>query len=469
MAAQNHVKPNIEWNVDQLQAIKDQFPKDKTYHLFYGGSGSGKSLLIMYIVLTRAMSVPNSRHGIFRYTRKDADEKLFEKTLKEVLALWPALNSPKYCTLKSGDLSIELTNGSKVVFGGLDENRQDGVLGDEYHTIWINECNQPGIGYKQVSHLVSRLRAPPLMSNGKPLKLKMFFDCNPQWKSDWEHRAFILGVNPIDGTALSNADQWTASKLNPEANLKVLGEDYVNQMSASMTMADRRRFIAGEWSDNNPDALFKEDMFTNSRARHCPQNLSADATLDWLDQFLGVQLDQVIVTGDPATTNDVKSDMTGIVVSGIERKGDVENVYVLADYTMKGTPDQVCQKITEAYKDWGASRVILEKNQGGLWLESTMRKHFKHVPLEFVDATRTTGGKTSRAEPVSAQYERKIVHHVGKFAELEEQMCDWGSPQSRKKSPDRMDALDKATAAHRPYHTGELGRELSPAPMKSRK
>lgn len=430
----------VEWNADQLAAIRDVFPASTKFHLLYGGSGSGKSLLIMYLIVTRAMAVPGSRHGIFRYTRKDADEKLFSKTLNEALALWPGLATSKQVELRSGDLSVQFSNGSKIVFGGLDENRKDGILGDEYHSIWINECNQPGITYAQVSHLVSRLRSPPKQANGRPIPLKMYFDCNPQWKSDWEHRAFIQGVNPIDGTALGDWQQWTASELRPHANVAILGEGYIETMAAAMTAADRRRFIEGKWSDNNPDALFVEEMFNQSRTRHAPAGMSAAQTLDWLgDQ--GVELDQVIVSGDPAVTNDVRSDSTGIIVAGVERRGEVENVYVLDDLTMKGTPDQVCQTIAQAYADWGASRVILEKNQGGLWLESTLRKHFTNVPLEFVTASATTGGKASRAEPVSAQYERKIVHHVGKFEKLEEQMCDWGSPGSRRKSPDRMDAL----------------------------
>jgi phage terminase large subunit-like protein len=45
-----------------------------------------------------------------------------------------------------------------------------------------------------------------------------------------------------------------------------------------------------------------------------------------------------------------------------------------------------------------------------------------------------------RAEPVSALYEQKRVHHVGMFAELETQMCSF-VPDNLDGSPDRVDAL----------------------------
>ena len=44
-----------------------------------------------------------------------------------------------------------------------------------------------------------------------------------------------------------------------------------------------------------------------------------------------------------------------------------------------------------------------------------------------------------RAEPVSALYELKRIHHVGEFADLETQLCTW-TPEDPD-SPDNLDAL----------------------------
>ena len=48
-------------------------------------------------------------------------------------------------------------------------------------------------------------------------------------------------------------------------------------------------------------------------------------------------------------------------------------------------------------------------------------------------------GKYLRAEPIAALYEQRRIHHVGPFAELEEQMCSF-VPGVYKGSPDRLDA-----------------------------
>src|SRR6202044_4153137 len=51
-------------------------------------------------------------------------------------------------------------------------------------------------------------------------------------------------------------------------------------------------------------------------------------------------------------------------------------------------------------------------------------------------------GKALRAEPVSALYEQGLVHHVGRFAVLEEQLCAFPTAGYRGEgSPDHADAL----------------------------
>ncbi|MFI1814610.1 hypothetical protein ACH414_30145 [Streptomyces sp. NPDC020422] len=46
-------------------------------------------------------------------------------------------------------------------------------------------------------------------------------------------------------------------------------------------------------------------------------------------------------------------------------------------------------------------------------------------------------GKRLRAAPVAQLYEQQLVHHVGEYTELEDQMVTWVEGMD---SPDRMDA-----------------------------
>lgn len=394
----------------------------------------------MDVIVERSVRAPGSRHAIFRLTRNSCEKTLFDKTLHEVLdKAWPGLKDQPGFEISQSTMTVTFPNGSKIFFDGLDENRMTKVLGDEFNTIWINECNEDGLGYGQVSTLLSRLRAKTFTYDGKVLTNKFFFDCNPRFYSDWEYKAFIQKINPLDGDALHLEEQWVAFKMEAEANKDNLHEDYIDSLMAG-SAASRRRYVSGEWSDENSNALFTEGMFNDNRVPR-PAKFNEPALVLGMLRDEGIQLDRVTVAVDPATKGNTKNDLHGITVQGISGYGKDAEVYVLADYSRHGSPLHVCDVIAQAYKDWGASRVILEDNAGGRWLESTIIQHSSHLPLKWVNANVTTGDKSARAEPVAAMYERGVVHHVGSFKELEAQMCDWGSPASKKKSPDRMDAV----------------------------
>jgi hypothetical protein len=62
-----------------------------------------------------------------------------------------------------------------------------------------------------------------------------------------------------------------------------------------------------------------------------------------------------------------------------------------------------------------------------------------NLPVHMISASR---GKVLRAEPVSALYEQGLVHHVGRFAVLEDQLCAFTTAGYRGEgSPDHADAL----------------------------
>jgi len=73
-------------------------------------------------------------------------------------------------------------------------------------------------------------------------------------------------------------------------------------------------------------------------------------------------------------------------------------------------------------------------------VENTIRMVSYNVSFKAVHASR---GKVTRAEPISALYEQRQVHHVGTFTQLEDQMCSFTSDFDRSRSgysPDRLDA-----------------------------
>jgi len=146
------------------------------------------------------------------------------------------------------------------------------------------------------------------------------------------------------------------------------------------------------------------------------------------------QLSRIVISIDPAVTANAESDMTGIVVAGIDVNG---TAYVLEDHTGRYTPQQWASKAIQLYRDHMADRIVAERNQGGDMVRHTLHTEDETVPVKLVHASR---GKMARAEPVSALYEQSKVRHVRGLNDLEDQMVQW-EPLGSIGSPDRLDAL----------------------------
>lgn len=148
---------------------------------------------------------------------------------------------------------------------------------------------------------------------------------------------------------------------------------------------------------------------------------------------------RVVVSVDPATTDKASSNLTGLIGAGlgVDRHG-----YVLDDRSGRYSPDKWGRLAIEMYDTLQADCIVAEGNQGGDMVRHTIQTAataMEHgpVPIHIVHASRS---KQARAEPVSALYEQKRVHHVKPFPELEDQCCTW-EPLSGDPSPDRLDGL----------------------------
>lgn len=187
-----------------------------------------------------------------------------------------------------------------------------------------------------------------------------------------------------------------------------------------------RQELEGEILNDIPGALWTRDDIDSNRETVVPEDL-----------------ERVIVAVDPAVSSEEGSDEHGIVVVGLKRDEDgVARGYVLEDATTRGSPESWAKRAVQMYRKWEADRIVAEKNQGGEMVSSVLRAADRSVPVKLVHASR---GKAVRAEPISALYEQHRVHHVGRFDELEDQMCTFSADNVRGTngmgSPDRVDAL----------------------------
>ncbi|WP_405444561.1 hypothetical protein [Streptomyces erythrochromogenes] len=79
------------------------------------------------------------------------------------------------------------------------------------------------------------------------------------------------------------------------------------------------------------------------------------------------------------------------------------------------------------------AKQILRQAWEQLRTEGTTRGLLMPMVLEVTAKV----GKRLRAAPVAQLYEQQLVHHVGEYTELEDQMVTWVEGMD---SPDRMDA-----------------------------
>lgn len=186
-----------------------------------------------------------------------------------------------------------------------------------------------------------------------------------------------------------------------------------------------RQELEGEILDDIPGALWQRSSIDTNRL--------SDAPLD---------MERVIVAVDPAASSTEGADENGIVVVGLARDVDgYARGYVLEDASLRGSPEEWAKRAVNMYRKWSADKIVAEKNQGGEMVASVIKAVDRTIVPKLVHASR---GKVIRAEPISALYEQNRIHHVGRFDQLEDQMCTFSVDNIRANgmaSPDRVDAL----------------------------
>jgi hypothetical protein len=373
--------------------------------LLYGGSRSGKSFIIIYSIIVRALKEPGSRHLIVRFAFSHAKQSLCHDTIPKVLSLcFPGVNP----NLNKTDWFYEFSNGSQIWIGGLDDKeRTEKVLGNEYASIFVNEASQ--ISYESYSTLLTRLAQNTNLVN------RVYVDCNPPATTHWIYKLFIQHKNP-DTEALLNESLYASMRMNPDDNLENLPVDYIDSVLGTLSARQQKRFRYGEFLDDIEGALWTWDMIEKNRVMELPQ------------------LVRVCIAVDPAVSHNDESDDTGIIAVGL---GDNGHFYILGDYTGKYSPIQTARRINQAFDDKEADMIVAEKNNGGDYIRDVITLVNGQMPYSDVWAAR---GKQTRAEPKALLYSQGRVHHYGSLSKLEDEMTTW-IPNSGAKSPNRVDAL----------------------------
>jgi len=223
---------------------------------------------------------------------------------------------------------------------------------------------------------------------------------------DGSHARELFRKAEGDTTGRWEAFRWSSHD-NP-----YISATAIEELAEDMTEISYRMEINAEDLEDDPSALWKRADIQRTRWTSAPA------------------MDRIAVGVDPPGS----SAECGIVVAGSARVHGQLHAFVLDDASISGSPGEWGDQVAAAYHKWGAAHVIAEVNHGGDMVEHTIHTSDPTVIVRKVHATR---GKATRAEPIAARYEKDIIHHVGTFRQLEDQMCYW-VPGST--SPDRLDA-----------------------------
>jgi predicted phage terminase large subunit-like protein len=392
-----------------------------THIMLVGGSRSGKTFLLVRAVCMRALKAPNSRHAILRYRFNAVKASVVLDTFPKVMRL--CFQGVKY-KLDKTDWHADFENGSQIWFGGLDDKeRTEKILGMEFATIYLNEASQIPKGSRDIA--VTRLAqlVDQRMEGCEPttLKPRMYYDENPPSKNHWTYRMFIEKRDPETKFPVRDPEEYAWFKINPDDNRDNIDGAYLETLKG-LSPRLQKRFLAGEFADATPNALFHDEDIDKWR---------------WLDKPLP-DLVRVVIGVDPSGAGDgdgSEHDAIGIVVGGLGTDG---NAYLLEDCTVKAGPSTWSRVVATAYDRHRADVVVGETNYGGAMVQQVIQTARPRTPYRAVTATR---GKAVRAEPFAPLYEQGKIRHAGEFRELEDELTAMSTiGYTGTQSPNRADA-----------------------------
>ena len=407
---------------EKQREAREYLSGDAQNVMLFGGSRSGKTFLTVRQMVVRALKAPKSRHAILRFRFNHAKASIVLDTFPKVMEL--CFPGEQYEWDKT-DWYAKLPGKSQIWIGGLDDKeRAEKILGQEYATIFLNECSQ--IPWASAQMAATRLaqraevKVPGLPAD--PLLPRMFYDCNPPTKAHWTYRMFVEGRDPETKQPLPNPNDWMCFQINPGDNKRNLPPGYLENTLKNMSARMRRRFLDGEFSDATPNALFAQEDVDKWRV--------TDGKLP--------DMVRIVIAVDPSGADDednADNDEIGIVAAGLGVDG---NAYLLEDATVKAGPGTWGNVATTAFDRHEADVVVGEGNFGGAMVEMVIKTARPRTNFKMVTASR---GKAVRAEPFSSLYEQGKCRHVGYFPELEDELAAFSTHgYLGSGSPNRADA-----------------------------
>lgn len=373
-------------------ARPSQLPPDGDWSvwLIMAGRGFGKTRAGAEWVTATALAHPDARFGLVGATQHDALSVMLEGE-SGLLAVAPPGFRPEWRTTRR---QLHWPNGAMATL--ISAVEPDQLRGPQFHFAWCDEIAtwpKPKEAWDNLRMGLRLGKRPRVVVTTTPRPLPFL-----------RNLATEHGVQVSRGSTYDNRANLPASFLTD-----------VTSGYAGTSLG--RQEVMGELLEAREGALWSRDGLDSCRIGAAPD------------------LERIVVGVDPPAG----PGGCGIVVAGVDARGIA---HVIGDASLRtAKPELWASAVAAAQARFGADRIVVEVNNGGDMVESTLRATGLALPVKQVRASR---GKVARAEPVSALYGAGRVRHVGLFADLEDEMCGLilgGGYVGPGTSPDRADAL----------------------------
>lgn len=364
------------------------------YKGVWGGRGSGKSHFFAEALVERCIMQPGLRAVCVREVQKSLKDSVKRLIEDKITALGVA---DRFTVLNA---EIKTPGGGLIAFQGMQDHTSETIKSLEgFGVAWVEEAQT--LSARSLEMLRPTIRAPGS---------ELWFSWNPRSAGD-PVDAFLRREKPPADSVIVRAN-YPDNPFLPRELEQERRDDMAHR-------PDRYAHIwLGEYEPVAIGAIWDRLVLHRNRRADMPT------------------MRRILVSVDPAVSSNPGSDEHGVIVVG---QGEDGRGYVLADYSLRGTPLQWAGRAIAALDEFGADAVVIERNQGGDMCAQTLRTVRPSVRVVEVVATR---GKHVRAEPIAALYSLDRISHVGTFAKLEDQMCQMTAGGfDGDGSPDRVDAL----------------------------
>jgi len=387
------------------------------YRIWFLKAGRGFGKTKTGAETTREMIESVERIALVAPTAADVRDVMVEGE-SGLLSVFPRSERPIYEPSKR---RITFHNGATATLFSAEE--PDRLRGPQQGFAWIDEPASMSRGEEALSNLLLGLRlgrSPWALLTGTPKPARWL-------------RALSLRDDTIvtSGSTYDNVANLATGFIDD-----VLGRYEGTRLG--------RQELHAEFLDDVEGALWTEVMLDAGRMTTFDPATPWATLNKWLtDKGRPVIMERrpwrIIVAVDPPG----ETAECGIVVAcaPVQGRAGRDHAVVLEDCSIAGRPEEWGAQVARASRRWNAERVVVESNQGGDMVRATIHAVDPTIRVEKITARLS---KAARAEPVSALYERGLVHHAGFMPMLESQMVSWVPGEG--KSPDRMDALVHAIA-----------------------